>query len=177
MKTTIDTTLAITADYRQFIEELKLRVVSARISAARAITHEAILLYWDIGRGIVEKQQKLGWGESVIERVSIDLQAAFPGSTGYSPRNLRDMKRLYLAYTDDSIWRQLVAKLEKQAGGSAIWLQPVAKLNADTVIAFLQQLVAEIPWGQNLLILNKLTDPAARLWYLRATAQFGWSAH
>lgn len=44
-----------------FIEELKSRVLSARISAARAITHEAILLYWDIGRVIVEKQQTLGW--------------------------------------------------------------------------------------------------------------------
>jgi predicted nuclease of restriction endonuclease-like (RecB) superfamily len=43
------------------------------------------------------------------------------------------------------------------------------------VVSFLQQLVAEIPWGQNLLILNKLSDPAARLYYLRATAQFGWT--
>jgi predicted nuclease of restriction endonuclease-like (RecB) superfamily len=43
------------------------------------------------------------------------------------------------------------------------------------VTEFLQQLVAEVPWGHNLLILNKLTDPAARLYYLRATAQFGWS--
>ena len=57
MKKPTDTTLPISADYRQFIEELKGRVVSARISAARAITHEAILLYWDIGQGIVEKQQ------------------------------------------------------------------------------------------------------------------------
>ena len=43
------------------------------------------------------------------------------------------------------------------------------------MIEFLQQLVAEIPWGHNLLILNKMTDPAARLYYLRATARFGWS--
>jgi len=38
-----------------------------------------------------------------------------------------------------------------------------------------RQLVAKIPWGHNLLILNKLTGPAARLYYLRATAQFGWT--
>ncbi len=175
MKRPINTTLAISADYREFIEELKARVISARISAARAITHEAILLYRDIGRGIVEKQQVLGWGESVIEQVSVDLQAAFPGSTGYSPRNLRSARQLYLTYCDPAIWLQPVAKLAKQSGGAEIWLQPVAKLNADTVVAFLRQLVAEIPWGQNLLILNKLTAPAARLWYLRATACFGWS--
>ena len=56
-----------------------------------------------------------------------------------------------------------------------IWRQAVAKLTNETVIDFLRQLVAEVPWGQNLLVLNKLRDPAARLYYLRATAQFGWS--
>ena len=67
MKKPTDITLAISADYRQFIEELKARVVSARILAARAITHEAILLYWDIGQGIVEKQKEHGWGDSVVK--------------------------------------------------------------------------------------------------------------
>ena len=48
-------------------------------------------------------------------------------------------------------------------------------MNEVNVVEFLRQLVAEIPWGHNLLILNKLTDPAARLYYLHATARFGWS--
>jgi hypothetical protein len=62
MKKPPDTTLAASADYRQFVEELKSRVTSARISAARAITHEAILLYWDIGCGIVgEGVLAQGW--------------------------------------------------------------------------------------------------------------------
>ncbi|MEI8373972.1 MAG: DUF1016 N-terminal domain-containing protein [Planctomycetota bacterium] len=205
MKKTTDTTLTITADYRHFIEELKARATTARLFAARRVNHEMIFLYWDIGRGIVEKQQALGWGESVVEMVAGELRRAFPSMSGFSPRNVRDMKRFYLAYSDEAIWRQAVAKLPKGEKGTpiwpqavakleapddpmvilrqsvaelekgGIWLQPVAKLNADTVIPFLQQLVAEIPWGQNLLILNKLTEPAARLWYLRATARFGWS--
>ena len=79
MKKPTDTALAISADYREFIEDLKARVVSARISAARAVTHEAILLYWDIGRGIVEKQRTFGWGDSVVEMVAADLRKAFPG--------------------------------------------------------------------------------------------------
>jgi predicted nuclease of restriction endonuclease-like (RecB) superfamily len=164
-------------EYRQFIEDLKTRVVSARISAARAVNRDLILLYWDIGRGIVEKQRVLGWGESVVETVTADLQQAFPATTGFSPRNLRDMKRLYLAYADETIWRQVVAKLPRgvKAADAEIWLQPVAKLTNEAIIELLQQLIAEIPWGQNLLILNKLTDPAARLYYLRATARFGWS--
>ena len=167
-------------EYLQFIENLKTRVISARISAARAVNCDLILLYWDIGRGIVEKQQVLGWGESVVEMVSADLRQAFPRITGFSPRNLRDMKRLYLSYIDEAIWRQVVAKLTGTAttGDTIIRRQTVAKrenVGAAVSTEFLQQLVAEIPWGHNLLILNKLTDPAARLYYLRATARFGWS--
>lgn len=164
-------------EYRRFIEQLKARVLSARLSAARAVNCDLILLYWDIGRGIVEKQQALGWGESVVETVAADLQQAFPGTTGFSPRNLRDMKRFYLAYADETIWRQVVAKLPRgaKAGDAEIWPQAAAKLTNETVIEFLRQLVAKIPWGQNLLILNKLSDSAARLYYLQATARFGWS--
>ena len=171
------TALLIAPEYRQFIEDLKARVVSARISAARAVNRDLILLYWDVGSAIVEKQQELGWGESVVDRVSRDLREAFPDTTGFSPRNLRDMKRLYLTYGDEAIWRQAVAKIEQgQAGTSAeIWPQPVAKLTAAEAMEFWRQFVAKIPWGHNLLILNKLKDPAARLYYLHATAQFGWS--
>jgi predicted nuclease of restriction endonuclease-like (RecB) superfamily len=172
-----DTTVMTSPEYRQFIEDLKMRVVSARISAARAVSFDLILLYWDIGLGIVEKQQALGWGESVVEMIAADLQRAFPATTGFSPRNLRSAKQLYLSYSDSTIWLQTVAKLPRGAktGDAEIWPQAAAKLTESKVIELLRQLVAEVPWGQNLLILNKLTDPAARLYYLRATARFGWS--
>ena len=165
-------------DYAAFVTELKARIQSARLSAARAVNRDLILLYWDIGRAIVEKQEQLGWGESVIDRLSHDLQETFPGASGFSPRNLRSMRQLYVAYADPSIWLQPVARLSKSVveGQDAIWLQPVAKLDdKGQKIEFLRQAVAEIPWGQHLTILNKVTDPAARLYYLRATAQFGWS--
>ncbi len=67
MKPTADTAVLITPEYQQFIEDLKVRVTAARISASRAVNRDLILLYWDIGRGIVEKQQTLGWGESVVD--------------------------------------------------------------------------------------------------------------
>ncbi len=162
-------------EYWAFIEDLKGRILSARLSAARAVNRDMIMLYWDIGRRIVEKQKMLGWGESVIDRVSADLQDAFPAAKGFSPRNLRDMKRFYLTYSDEAIWRQAVAKLGGGSNDAEIWRQPVAKSKGGKVTEFLEQLVPDIPWGHNLLILNKLTDPAARLYYLRATAQFGWS--
>ena len=138
---------------------------SARISAARAVNRDAILLYWDIGRGIVEKQEQLGWGESVVEMVARDLLAAFPENRGFSPRNLRSMKQFYLAYSDSAIWRQAVAKL----GSSG--KQGTAKVPLEEV----RRVVAEVPWGQNLVILGRIDSPAERLFYLRATARFGWT--
>jgi predicted nuclease of restriction endonuclease-like (RecB) superfamily len=187
MKTVADTDMLTTPEYRQFIEDLKARVTAARISAARAVNRDLILLYWDIGRGIVEKQRTLGWGEAVVEMVSADLQRAFPQMTGFSPRNVWDMRRLYETYTAPEFLAQAVREIDHRKanqilrqpvaefGRSRKRRQPVAKLTADQVAKFLQQLVAEIPWGHNLLVLNKLTHPAARLYYLQATARFGWS--
>jgi predicted nuclease of restriction endonuclease-like (RecB) superfamily len=183
MKKSTDTALAITADYRQFIEELKDRVVSARISAARAITHEAILLYWDIGQRIVEKQQVLGWGDSVVEMVAADLRKAFPGSTSFSADNVWRMRQFFLAYSSAEFLGQPVPETLSLGSksspppflGQLVPEIPAARSSAGTVGNPILDLLKEIPWGQNLLILKKLTDPAARLWYLRATAQFGWS--
>ena len=114
MKKPTDTTLGVSADYRQFIEELKTRVLSARISAARAITHEAILLYWDIGHGIVEKQKAHGWGDSVVEIVAGDLQRAFPEAKGFSPQNIWRMQQLYLLHNQPEFLSQVVREIEKE---------------------------------------------------------------
>jgi predicted nuclease of restriction endonuclease-like (RecB) superfamily len=163
-------------EYRQFIDQLKSRVLSARLSAARAVCSDMILLYWDIGRGIVEKQRTLGWGDSVVEMVASDLRRAFPGTTGFSPRNVWYMRRFFEVYGTADFLQQAVADLRQSQKGSAIRLQPVAKMGAgDDPLQFLQQLVAEIPWGHHIMIIEKLADPAARLYYLRATARFGWS--
>lgn len=187
MKNANDPTVMTSPEYRQFIEDMKTRVVSARISAARAVSLELILLYWDIGRGIVEKQQVLGWGDAVVEMVAADLRRAFPQMTGFSTRNVWDMRRLYATYTapeflaqavreiDHGGGRQILRQAVAELGGDKKWPQAAAEITESKAIEFLQQLVAEIPWGQNLLILNKLATPAAHFYYLRATAQFGWS--
>ena len=162
-------------DYPVFLATLKKRILVARTSAARAVNRDLILLYWDIGQTIDDKQRQAGWGESIIDRLSSDLVAAFPHSTGFSARNLRDMKRLFQVYSDTSIWPQAVAKLANSKNGMN-WLQAVAMMESGTdVIPTLRQLVAEIPWGHHRLLLNKVTDPEMLLYYLRATAQFGWS--
>jgi len=184
MKKANDPTLMTSPEYRQFIEDLKTRVVSARISAARAVNSDLILLYWDIGRGIVEKQQVLGWGESVVEMVAADLRRAFPHSRSFSSDNVWRMRQFYLAYGDASFLGQSVPEIataKSESGRSAILGQAVPEtsprgisIDSGSMTPGIE-LLATVPWGQNLLILKKLTDPAARLYYLRATARFGWS--
>jgi predicted nuclease of restriction endonuclease-like (RecB) superfamily len=92
------------------------------------------------------------------------------------------MRRVYTEYACDPILQQLVEELRMTQHGK-ILPRLVAELPGEPrlsasqagAVEFLQQLVAEIPWGHHLLLLDKVKDPAARLYYLRATAQLGWS--
>ena len=113
MKKAIQTILPTSQEYRCFIEELKKRVVSARISAARSVNRDIILLYWDIGQGIAEKRKVLGWGDSVVEMVAADLQKTFPGVTGFSPQNVWRMLQFHQIHTQEEFLSQVVRELEK----------------------------------------------------------------
>jgi predicted nuclease of restriction endonuclease-like (RecB) superfamily len=81
-------------EYKKFFSEIKNRIVKARYEAYRSVNKELILLYWDIGKGIVEKQERLGWGEAVVEQLSVDLQREFAGMKGFSAQNM-DTKSFY----------------------------------------------------------------------------------
>jgi predicted nuclease of restriction endonuclease-like (RecB) superfamily len=110
--------VVVSPEYRTFIEELKRRVLSARLSAARAVNRDVILLYWDIGRAIVEKQEHLGWGESVVEMVAADLQREFPASRSFSSDNLWRMRQVYLAYSTVELLGQVVPEMQRVVSAS-----------------------------------------------------------
>jgi len=166
-------------EYRDFLTAMRERIDAARGQAARAVNHELVLLYWDIGKGILEKQRKLGWGDGVVERLSRDLNKHYPGTFGFSSRNLWDMRRFYEAWASPPILRQAVAELQKPSRKEIIaGKRPSRKPATARVvkpIEILRQAVAEIPWSHHLLLLNKLSDVHERIWYMRACAHFGWS--
>lgn len=128
--------------YKHFFEDIKRGIQSARVSAAKSVNKELIKLYLHIGQQIVEKQEKFGWGKSVVEILASDLQKEFENTDGFSARNLWNMRMFYLQYRNNE---------------------------------FLLQAVAEIPWGHNLLIMNKITDQNEREYYIKATIENGWS--
>ena len=171
-------------DCSRFLTEVKDRIQSARLQAGRAVNRELVMLYWDIGRGIVEKQKAADWGDAVVERLAADLRAEFPDMRGFSGRNIWDMKRLYLAWSEPEFLQQAVAELRRKPGLSGFLPQAVAEMGRaeipqqpaeETLSHAVREWVAAVPWGHHRFILDKLSDPAARLYYLRATAQFGWS--
>ena len=165
-------------DYAAWLCEMKSRIRSAHLSAARAVNRDMILLYWDIGRGIVEKQKEQGWGKSVVERLSQDLKTEFSGMKGLSADNLWRMRQFYCEYAKPEFAAQAETEL-KQPNAAEFLEQAVPELRGQNARMILEQavpeLVALIPWGHHLEILKKVRSPAARLYYLRATAQFGWT--
>ena len=108
-------------NYTFFLDEIKQEINKARIMAARTVNKELITLYWNIGKMIINQQEKHGWGKSIVERLSVDLTSSYGSSKGYSTQNLWYMRQLYYEYKGN---RKL------------------------------QQLVGEIPWGHNILILS-----------------------
>ena len=130
-------------DYLQFIEDVKNEIRRQRISVVIKANSSMMCLYWSIGNSILEKQKKEGWGSKVIDRMSKDLKDAFPDMAGFSPRNIKYMRKFAECWTD---------------------------------FEFVQQVVAQIPWRTNLILLNKLNSPESRVWYASKTIENGWSS-
>jgi len=80
-------------EYINFLNEIKSRILTARIQAIRSVNKELIRLYWDIGKTIVTRQKKYKWGDAVVEKLAKDLKEAFPQVHGFSERNVWSMRR------------------------------------------------------------------------------------
>jgi predicted nuclease of restriction endonuclease-like (RecB) superfamily len=158
---------ALPTGYADLLTDLKTRVRAAQLRAAVSVNRELILLYWDIGKIIVESQKTKGYGKQVVERLAGDLQKEFPGMAGFSPQNVWFMRSFYLA------WSAAPPKLSQAVRESktAILSQPVRESAPPTLPAP----ISELPWGHNRLLLTKLETPATRLWYAHKVVEHGWS--
>lgn len=115
-------------EYRKFIDDIKSRIRAARLKASLSVNAELIQLYLDIGQSVVERQKKDGWGASIIEQMSRDIQKDFPGIEGFPASNISRMRAFYLAWKDIN----------------SISAQPVPK-KAD--------FLSRIPWGHHVVLL------------------------
>lgn len=99
------------AGYADWLAELKSRIHTAQQRAALAVNRELVLLYWQLGRDILQRQDREGWGAKVIDRLAHDLRAAFPDMKGFSPRNLRYMRAFAQAWPEPEFVQQAAAQL------------------------------------------------------------------
>ncbi len=98
-------------EYAALVAQLKVRIRFAQVHATRSVNRELIKLYWDIGRAIVERQKRLGWGKSVVVKLAADLRTEFPEQKGFSPQNLWFMRMLYEEFHQHPKLLRLVREL------------------------------------------------------------------
>jgi len=106
-----DALMVVPAGYAEWLADVKARVHAAQQRAALAVNAEVMQLYWQLGRDILDQQSREGWGAKVTDRLAHDLKAAFPEVKGFSPRNLKYMRRFAEAWPDPEFVQQLLHKL------------------------------------------------------------------
>ena len=135
------------SDYTAWLDEVKSRIVSARISVARSVNRELILLYWDIGQGTLEKKKELGWGDAVVDQLAFDLREAFPHERGFLKQNVWRMRQFYVTYSSAEFLSQAVRELVAAVpwGHHANALAVVTECIADSVILHLIKQLLKAP--------------------------------
>jgi predicted nuclease of restriction endonuclease-like (RecB) superfamily len=101
----------VPAEYAAVLDELKNRIQSERLHVTMAANSAMVLMYWDIGKVILDRQEHQGWGAKVIDRLSHDLKTAFPDMSGFSPRNLKYMRKFAEAWPEREIVQRTVAQI------------------------------------------------------------------
>jgi predicted nuclease of restriction endonuclease-like (RecB) superfamily len=135
--------------YADWLGDLKNRIQTAQQRAALTVNRELVLLYWQIGRDILERQAQQGWGAKVIERLAHDLRAAFPTVKGFSRANLMYMRAFAEAWPD--------AEIVQQAVGQLPWghnLVLLTKLKDPSVRVAYAQRAIEHGWSRNVLSIH-----------------------
>ena len=99
------------ASYGKLLADLKQRIASRRLRVVMSANAEMIMLYWEIGKSILKRQDDEGWGAKVIDRLSSDLREAFPDMQGLSPRNLKYMRKFAEAWPAHQIVQETLAQI------------------------------------------------------------------
>jgi predicted nuclease of restriction endonuclease-like (RecB) superfamily len=139
--------IPLPSDYGPWLAELKTRIHQAQQRAARSVNRELVLLYLQIGRDILERQGREGWGAKVIERLSVDLRNAFPEMKGFSRANLLYMRAFAEAWPDPQIVQQAVGQLPW--GHNLVLLSKLK--TADLRLAYATR-AAEMGWSRAVLV-------------------------
>ena len=146
--------------YLKFIEEVKSEIQKQRISVVLNANSSMICLYWNIGRSILKKQEEEGWGAKIIDRMAKDLKEAFPEMSGFSPRNIKYMRKFAESWPDFEIVQRVVAQIPWRTNISLM-----DKLKDEESRIWYAYKVIENGWSKAILDLqieSKLMDRSGR---------------
>lgn len=133
--------------YQDWLNQLKTHIRSSQQRAILAVNRELVLLYWQIGKDILQRQTEQGWGAKVIEKLSKDLSAEFPEIKGFSTRNLKYMRKFAQEWQDFEFVQAVLAQLP--------WYHQIALLDklksAEQRIWYAQKTI-EHGWSRNVLV-------------------------
>lgn len=169
------------SEYREWITELKQRYQASQVKAAVKVNSEVLLFNWQLGRDLVVRRAEEKWGKGVVEQVSLDLQAAFPGAKGFSARNLWWMKQWYSFYASNGENKMLISEASEHINlesqklnqlGSEIREQKLTQLGSDFSFP---PLFAYVPWRHHVMIVQKCKSIEEALFYIQKTIEEGWS--
>lgn len=132
--------------YRATLKELKQRIQQERLRITLSANSAMTLLYWDIGKTILSRQEAEGWGAKTIDRLSNDLQKSFPDMKGFSPRNLKYMRAFAAAWGDKTIVQRVIAQIPWR---SNITLLDKLQTNEDRL--WYANKTIEYGWSQTIL--------------------------
>lgn len=146
--------------YLKFIEEVKSEIQKQRISVVLNANSSMICLYWNIGRSILKKQEEEGWGAKIIDRMAKDLKEALPEMSGFSPRNIKYMRKFAESWPDFEIVQRVVAQIPWRTNISLM-----DKLKDEESRIWYAYKVIENGWSKAILDLqieSKLMDRSGR---------------
>lgn len=144
-------TKIVSTEYREWLKILKQNYQSSQLKASIAVNSTLLEFYWHLGGDIVQMQKEYQWGSGFLQQLSNDLACEFPDIKGFSFRNLKYIRQWFL------FWQPVVALVEKEKGK-----QLVAQL-------------VQIPWGHNIVIIQKCKNSDEALYYMNNTLQNGIS--
>ncbi len=167
-------------DYKNWINELKLKVRSAQIKAAIAVNQELILFYWDLGNMLSDKIKTSNWGDKVLEKVSIDLKSEFPEMKGFSVSNLKTCKLFYEYFQMSPQLENAIKMLTNTIGSQPVNLRDTEQnISSSQVVnqnqLLIKKLVAQIPWGHIKVLITKIKKIEEGIFYIQKTKENHWS--
>ncbi len=133
--------------YAELLGQIKERIRSAQLRAVTAVNRELVLLYWQLGREILTRQEKEGWGAKIIDHLAIDLRRSFPEMTGLSPRNLKYMRAFGEAWSDEAIVQAVLAQITWYHN-----ITLVEKLKTEQQRLWYARAAVEHGWSRNVLV-------------------------